>query len=83
MWQIVTMSNRWIYHSFLAAIIAAAFLASPGAWAKKGRSEIVDVHAHLLGGKKRGLQGAIHSGLGVMNEFNISTSIIMPPTMIA
>jgi len=79
MWQIVTMSNRWIYHSFLAAIIAAAFLASPGAWAKKGRSAIVDVHAHLLGGKKRGLQGAMYSGLGVMNEFNISTSIIMPP----
>jgi hypothetical protein len=79
MCHICIMSTRWIYHSFLAAIVAAPLLAAPEAWAQKGRSEIIDIHAHLLDGKRVGLDGAMESALGVMDEFNISTSFIMPP----
>jgi hypothetical protein len=78
MCHIFTMSPRRIYPSFLAAMVAASFPASPGAWAKKGRSAIIDIHAYLLGVKRAGLQGTMQSALGVMDEFNFSTTFIMP-----
>lgn len=50
----------------------------PGAWAKNG-TPIIDTHAHLLGGKRSGPQAAAQSALGIMDQFSVTTTIIMPP----